>query len=117
MATKIDRAAGGAEPILSGTGVRRSFPVGEQEIEILHGVDLELHAGERLSLMGTSGAGKTTLLNILALLDRPSEGKVLVAGESGWDLAPAERARLRNARIGFATLSLLEQEDRILGLE
>lgn len=88
-------------PILSCTGVRRSFTIGDQDIEILHGVDLELGAGERLSLMGSSGAGKTTLLNILALLDRPNEGTVEVDGVHGWDLPPQQRSRLRNSKIGF----------------
>ena len=87
--------------ILSCAGVRRSFPIGEGAIEVLHGVDLDLRRGERLSLMGTSGAGKTTLLNVLGLLDRPNEGEVTIDGVRGWELAPGERARLRNAKIGF----------------
>lgn len=89
------------EPILSCRGIRRAFRVGDRTIEVLHGVDMELHPGERLSLMGSSGAGKTTLLNILALLDRPTEGGVIVDGVPGWELSTAERARLRNSRIGF----------------
>jgi len=87
--------------ILSCSNVRRSFPVGDSKVEVLHGVDLDLRRGERLSLMGTSGAGKTTLLNVLGLLDRPTEGDVSVDGVQGWELPPAERARLRNAKIGF----------------
>ncbi len=83
------------------TGVRRSFPVGDRKLEVLHGVQMSLAPGERLALMGTSGAGKTTLLNILGLLDRPSEGKVLVEGVDAWSLSPAKRAELRNRRIGF----------------
>lgn len=88
-------------PILNCTGVRRSFTIGDQDLEVLHGVDLDLAAGETLSLMGASGAGKTTLLNILALLDRPNEGLVEVAGVQGWDLPAKQRARLRNSKIGF----------------
>jgi lipoprotein-releasing system ATP-binding protein len=88
-------------PILSGKGIRRSFQVGERRLEVLHGLDLELHPGERLSLMGSSGAGKTTLLNVLGLLDAPTEGEVIVDGVSAWTLGTAERARLRNAKIGF----------------
>jgi lipoprotein-releasing system ATP-binding protein len=89
------------EPILAGNGIRRSFQVGERRLEVLHGLDLELHPGERLSLMGSSGAGKTTLLNVLGLLDAPTEGDVIVDGVSAWTLGTAERARLRNAKIGF----------------
>ena len=91
----------GPDVILSGLGIRRSFPVGERSLEILHGVDLELGRGQRVSLMGASGAGKTTLLNILGLLDRPSEGEVWLDGQSAWSLTTQERARLRNASIGF----------------
>ena len=83
------------------TGVRRSFHVGDRKLEVLHGVQMALAPGERLALMGTSGAGKTTLLNILGLLDRPTEGKVLVEGVDAWSLSPAKRAELRNRRIGF----------------
>ncbi len=89
------------EVVLSCAGVRRSFPVGDRRLEILHGIGLELRAGERLALMGTSGAGKTTLLNILGLLDRPTEGSVTVAGEDAWRLSPKRRANLRNEQIGF----------------
>ena len=90
-----------ADVILSGLGIRRSFPVGERSLEILHGVDLELGRGQRVSLMGASGAGKTTLLNILGLLDRPTEGEVWLDGRSAWSMTTQERARLRNASIGF----------------
>ncbi len=90
-----------SKPILSCRGIRRAFPVGDQSIEVLHGVNLELREGERLSLMGTSGAGKTTLLNILGLLDPPTEGEVYIDGTSGWGLSAVERAQLRNRRIGF----------------
>ena len=89
------------EPVLACAGVRRSFPVGERRLEILHGINLELRAGERLALMGTSGAGKTTLLHILGLLDRPTEGSVYVAGQDAWSLSARRRANLRNEKIGF----------------
>lgn len=89
------------EAVLSCSGVRRSFPVGDRRLEILHGINLELRAGERLALMGTSGAGKTTLLNILGLLDRPTEGSVTVADEDAWSLSHRRRAHLRNEQIGF----------------
>ncbi len=91
----------GAPVILAGRDIRRSFPIGDRSLEVLHGVDIELARGERLSLMGASGAGKTTLLNILGLLDRPTTGEVEVEGKQGWSLSTNERAQLRNARIGF----------------
>lgn len=88
-------------PALAARGIQRSYTIGGRTIGVLHGVDLELHRGERLALMGASGAGKTTLLNILGLLDRPTAGSVWIEGESAWDLEPIQRARLRNRRIGF----------------
>lgn len=89
------------EAILSCNRIRRSFSIGDRQLEILHGVDLALQKGERLSLMGSSGAGKTTLLNILGLLDAPTEGEVHINGVEGWSLPPLERAQLRNQKIGF----------------
>jgi ABC-type lipoprotein export system ATPase subunit len=87
--------------LLSARGVRKSFNVGDRTLEILHGVDMDLHRGELLALTGTSGAGKSTLLHILGLLDRPSEGSVMIDGVSAWDLSLAERASIRNQKIGF----------------
>ncbi len=90
-----------SQPLIQARGIQRSYPVGDRTLEILHGVDLDLFAGERLCLMGASGTGKTTLLNILGLLDRPTQGSVRVVGQDGWSLSTAERARLRNAHIGY----------------
>jgi lipoprotein-releasing system ATP-binding protein len=87
--------------LLAARGVKKSFRLGETELEVLHGVDLELRRGERLALMGPSGAGKSTLLHTLGLLDRPSAGEVIVEGTSAWKLSTTERAALRNRRIGF----------------
>jgi lipoprotein-releasing system ATP-binding protein len=91
----------GSEVLLAARGVRKSFAVADRELEVLHGVDLDLRRGELLALMGPSGAGKSTLLHILGLLDRPSEGSVLLEGASAWELSTLERARLRNRKIGF----------------
>jgi lipoprotein-releasing system ATP-binding protein len=87
--------------LLAARAVRKSFQVGPQKLEVLHGVDLELRRGELLALMGSSGAGKSTLLHILGLLDPPTEGEVLLEGESAWKLPVERRARLRNQKIGF----------------
>ena len=87
--------------LLSSRGIKKSFSVGERELEILHGVDIELRSGELLGLMGASGAGKSTLLHILGLLDHPSSGEVFIDGQSAWKLPVTERARVRNQRIGF----------------
>ena len=88
-------------PVLHARGIRKSFKVGERELEVLHGVHLELLRGEVLCLMGSSGAGKSTLLHILALLEEPTEGQVMLEGVDAWALSPVERASIRNRRIGF----------------
>jgi len=96
-------AAGAAQPnkLIQAVGLRKAFKVGDRTLEILHGVDLALSHGEVVAMLGTSGAGKSTLLHVLGLLDRPSEGKVLLEGVDAWSLSTAARANLRNQKIGF----------------
>jgi lipoprotein-releasing system ATP-binding protein len=91
-----------AQPVLlAARDVRKSFSIGDRRLEVLHGVDLELRRGELLGLVGKSGAGKSTLLHVLGLLDPPTSGQVLLDGADAWSLGTLERARLRNAKIGF----------------
>lgn len=90
-----------AAPVLHARGIRKSFEIGDRTLEVLHGVHLELLRGEVLCLMGSSGAGKSTLLHILALLEQPTEGQVILDGVDAWALNPIERASIRNRRIGF----------------
>ena len=96
-----DAKARPGDTVLAAHKIFKRFQVGDSALEILHGVDIELRAGERLALMGPSGAGKTTLLHILGLLERPTSGDVHLEGSSAWTRSTVERARLRNARIGF----------------
>src|SRR5690606_20765152 len=97
-AARPEQAAG---TILRASGVRKSFQIGDRSIEVLHGADIELHRGQRLALMGASGAGKSTFLHILGLLERPTSGEVWLDGRDAWSLPVRERARLRNAALGF----------------
>lgn len=87
--------------VLRARAVRKSFEIGERTLTVLHGVDLELQPGELVALMGASGAGKSTLLHILGLLESPTDGEVLIEGQSAWKLSVAERAALRNQKLGF----------------
>jgi len=96
--TSFDPAS---EPVLRADEVRKSFQVGDREIEVLHGARLELRAREHLCLMGASGAGKSTFLHVLGLLEAPTEGEVHLLGKRAWSLPMAERAALRNRHIGF----------------
>jgi lipoprotein-releasing system ATP-binding protein len=88
-------------PILSARGIRKSFQIADRTLEVLHGVDLDLQRGELLGLMGASGAGKSTLIQILGLLDQPTAGEVFLDDTSAWKEPTADRARLRNEKIGF----------------
>lgn len=82
-------------------GLRKTYPLGPTRLEVLRGVDLEARRGEVLGIVGASGAGKSTLLHLLGGLDLPSEGSVELDGTALFDISAAERARLRNQKIGF----------------
>jgi lipoprotein-releasing system ATP-binding protein len=89
-------------PVLHLSGIRRSYNIGKSsEVEILHGINLDLHHGEFLALMGPSGSGKSTLLNIIGLLDRPTAGHVFINGTDTTSLGDADITRLRGHTIGF----------------
>lgn len=87
--------------MISLKGVRKSFPFGERQIEVLKGVDLKIDQGEFVILVGVSGSGKTTLLNILGLLDRKTDGEYHFMGKDVDSLSDETLARLRNRHIGF----------------
>lgn len=81
--------------------IRRDFRVGDQVVHALDAIDLEIGAGEYLSIMGPSGSGKSTLLNLIGLLDRPDSGRYRLDGRDVTALNDATQARLRNREIGF----------------
>jgi putative ABC transport system ATP-binding protein len=81
--------------------VTKSYVRGKQKVEVLHGVDLAIEAGEFLALMGPSGSGKTTLLNLVAGLDQPTSGEVAVAGDRIDQLSRSSLSDWRARHIGF----------------
>jgi len=81
--------------------VCREFPAGEETVTVLKNVNLHIHAGEFVAIVGASGSGKSTLMNILGCLDRPSSGVYRVAGRETGQLEPDELARLRREHFGF----------------
>ena len=80
--------------------IRKHYDLGEV-VKALDGVDLDIHAGEYVSLIGQSGSGKSTLMNTLGCLDRPTSGSYKLDGEEVTKLSLDGRARLRNRKIGF----------------
>ncbi|MCB9882474.1 MAG: ABC transporter ATP-binding protein [Planctomycetes bacterium] len=87
--------------ILRGRAVTKTYKTGRLLTPVLHGVDLEVHRGEMVGLMGSSGAGKSTLLHILGLLDTPTSGVVELHGQDVSSRGGQRRAALRNREIGF----------------
>lgn len=88
-------------PLLSLTNICKSYPMGEEEYEVLHDVNLTIEHGELISILGPSGSGKTTLMNILGCLDVPTSGEYVLDGTVVADLEPRQLARIRNKKIGF----------------
>ena len=82
-------------------GVTKSYRRGGETIEVLHGVDLDIAAGDFVALMGPSGSGKTTLLNLIGGLDTPTAGRIAVAGTRIDRLSSGALARWRAAHVGF----------------
>ncbi|GAA3934822.1 lipoprotein-releasing ABC transporter ATP-binding protein LolD [Litoribacillus peritrichatus] len=87
--------------VLKCSGVSKTFVDGDLKTSVLHDVDLEIRAGEMLAITGASGSGKSTLLNMLGGLDLPSEGEVLLMGESFEKLSERKKGLLRNQNLGF----------------
>jgi len=90
-----------AEPVIRLRGVGKSYVSAAGAAVALHGVDLEIETGEFVSIVGRSGSGKTTLLNLLAGIDRPDDGEVLVGGSRVDELAGTELARWRGRTVGL----------------
>ena len=90
--------------------VNKSFRLGTLTVEVLRGVDLEVAAGDMLSIMGPSGSGKSTLMNIIGLLGRPTAGSYYLNGRDVSSMNDRELSAFRNANIGFVfqSFNLLE---------
>ena len=79
----------------------KSYPMGNRELTVLHGVDLNIDKGEMVAIMGPSGSGKSTLLNMIGLLDRPTSGSYVLDGKEVSKLNPGEQAKVSGQQIGF----------------
>lgn len=81
--------------------IHKSYPVGNQSLHVLKGIDLDIASGELVSIMGSSGSGKSTLLNILGILDNYDSGEYLLADTLVKDLSEKKAAYYRNKFLGF----------------
>ena len=81
--------------------ISKSFPIGQDAVHALSGIDLRLAPGEGMVIRGPSGSGKSTLLHMLGLMLRPSQGTIRLHGADPWANNPAWRAHQRRGRIGF----------------
>lgn len=109
-----------AETIIDMKGIRKSFYIGEpNELEILHGVDLNVKKGEFVSIVGASGSGKSTLMNIIGVLDRATAGTYTLDGEVIEDAEERELSEIRNRKIGFVfqTFNLIPRTNALLNVE
>ncbi len=97
----MSAAPAAAAPILELEGVHKSYDLGRGAVHALRGIDLRIHAGEWIAIMGPSGAGKTTLLEILGCLSRPSAGRYRLRGRGVDALSGDELAHVRGDQIGF----------------
>jgi putative ABC transport system ATP-binding protein len=87
--------------IIETRNLHKVYGMGKIQVQALDGVDLRIHQGEFVAIMGPSGSGKSTLMNILGCLDRPTEGQYLLSGEDVSALDKVHLAAIRNRRIGF----------------
>lgn len=89
------------EVVLRAQGLTKRFTEGRLDLTVLHGVDLQVHRGETLAIVGASGSGKSTLLHLMGGLDAPTSGTVELLGNPLAGRSAAEQGRLRNKHLGF----------------
>mgnify|MGYP005861772041 CR=1 FL=1 len=90
-----------SKPIIDIKAITRDFPLGDEIIHVLKGIDLVINKGEYVALMGPSGSGKSTLMNILGCLDTPTSGTYILNGKNVSEMQDDELAGIRNIEIGF----------------
>jgi putative ABC transport system ATP-binding protein len=90
-----------AQPIIEIKNITRDFPLGNEIVHVLKGIDLHINKGEYVALMGPSGSGKSTLMNLLGCLDTPTGGTYILNGKQVSEMEDEELAEIRNKEIGF----------------
>jgi len=87
--------------VLKARGITKTYAEGDTRVEVLRGVDLDVHRGEMLAIVGASGSGKSTLLHVLGLLDQPTTGDITLDNTAARGLSESARSALRNRSLGF----------------
>ena len=90
-----------SDVVLKCQGLTKRFNEGRLDVEVLHGIDFEVRAGETVAIVGASGSGKSTLLHLLGGLDAPTSGSVHLMGQELSTLSAAQQGQLRNKHLGF----------------
>jgi putative ABC transport system ATP-binding protein len=101
IGSQLQPARSGQDTVISLRDISRIYNLGEVRVEALKGVSLDITRGQFVAIMGTSGSGKSTMLNILGCLDRPTSGTYHLDGIDVSTFSPAQRADIRNQKIGF----------------
>ncbi len=101
MSEPLMAAAEGGQVVLQARGLTKRFHEGRLDLTVLHGVDLDVRAGETLAIVGASGSGKSTLLHLMGGLDAPTGGSVELLGQNIALVDAAQQGRLRNRHLGF----------------
>lgn len=107
-------------PMIELKQIIKRFYIGQpNELEILHGIDLQVEEQEFISIVGASGSGKTTLMNIIGVLDRPTEGSYILDGVDVAAARDKELSRIRNEKIGFVfqTYNLVSRTSALRNVE
>lgn len=106
--------------LIDAKNIIKRFNIGqENELEILHGIDLQVKEGEFVSIVGSSGSGKSTLMNIIGILDKPTEGSYLLDGIDVCAAKDVELSHIRNRKIGFVfqTYNLIARTNAVANVE
>ncbi len=106
-------------PLVELKDIRKSFSMGKEEVEILHGISLSVEKGEFVAMMGPSGSGKSTTMNILGCLDKPTSGTYILNERNINDLEGDDLALIRNSTIGFVFqgFNLLQKTSAVENVE